>query len=399
MKRVVARALCLALFVSAASTASSYASVDLRASVRSPGSQISISYFYDNLSPDGEWFQEPSYGWVWTPYNTSPNWRPYYDGHWVYTDYGWSWVSNERWGWATYHYGRWIFEDSYGWVWVPGRVWAPSWVAWRYGDDWVGWAPLPPGADWDDSRGLSFGDVNSIPSRDWCFVPQTHVLDVNIRLQVTSVSRNVTLLQRSRDVTRFQVRGGRPANVGIDVAQIEKRVRRPVPRVKIVDVDTPARGGGRPVGKGGLGFYRPAVQPAGPNQRPPHAVTERRTATPNAAVKRRKAAGSGAEVRRRHAVEQPAPETHATQQRHVPEPGVQKRTVRPDRPKVAQEPAPRGKPQAQDKGQTQEKSSGQPQERGQRSSKGKPQDKGQTEDKGQTQDKGHGKSSKQGETP
>ena len=243
MRLLFARALGLALSLSVASATASYAAIGVRPSAGSPGRQVSVSYFYDNLSSDGEWVQEPNYGWCWTPYDMSPDWRPYYNGHWAYTDYGWSWVSNERWGWATYHYGRWLFDDSYGWVWVPGTVWAPAWVAWRYGDDWVGWAPLPPRAGWDVSRGLSFSDVNSIPSHDWCFVPQAQILSVNIRLQVSSVARNVTLLQRSRDATRFEVRGGRPANLGIDVAQVERRVRRPVPRVRIVDVSTPARGG------------------------------------------------------------------------------------------------------------------------------------------------------------
>ena len=79
---------------------------------------------------------------------TSPsairNWRPYADGYWAYTDVGWTWVSNEDFGWATYHYGRWARLRDHGWVWVPGREWGPAWVSWRTGGDYVGWAPLPP---------------------------------------------------------------------------------------------------------------------------------------------------------------------------------------------------------------------------------------------------------------
>src|SRR5688572_32433779 len=41
------------------------------------------------------------------------------------TDDGWFWDSDERFGWATYHYGRWINHRYYGWVWVPGTEWAP----------------------------------------------------------------------------------------------------------------------------------------------------------------------------------------------------------------------------------------------------------------------------------
>ncbi|MCY1060360.1 hypothetical protein OV142_35060 [Nannocystis sp. SCPEA4] len=29
-------------------------------------------------------------------------------------------------------------------MWVPGEVWAPAWVDWRWGGGYVAWAPLPP---------------------------------------------------------------------------------------------------------------------------------------------------------------------------------------------------------------------------------------------------------------
>ena len=405
MKRMLAWALGLALFACGAGPTASYAQIQVQASVGSPGSQVNFSYFYDNLSSDGEWFEEPQYGWCWTPYDMSADWRPYYDGRWEYTDYGWSWASNERWGWATYHYGRWMFDDSYGWVWVPGNEWAPAWVAWRYSDDWVGWAPLPPSAYWDGSIGLTFGGASMIPSHDWCFVPQSRILDVNIRVQVTSVARNVTLLERSRDATRFEVRDGRPANIGIDVAQVEKTIRRPVPRVKVVDVDTPARGNGQANGKGAVGYYRPKVQSPSPDQAPSPARVSDRNAIPDATVQRQrvqqqrkldndlraersrlqreqqselrpKAAGPGAdEVRKRHAAEQQAFEAHATQRRKVLDQRMQKKIVKPDKAKTAAKPAEKPADQSQDKGQ----------------GKGQGQDKDQSQDKGKDADKDAGK--------
>ena len=78
---------------------------------------------------------------------SNADWRPYADGYWAYTDVGWTWVSYEDFGWATYHYGRWADLAGYGWVWVPGYEWGPAWVSWRTGGDYVGWAPLPPVAD------------------------------------------------------------------------------------------------------------------------------------------------------------------------------------------------------------------------------------------------------------
>jgi hypothetical protein len=44
-------------------------------------------------------------------------------GHWVWTDdYGWLWVSDEPYGWATHHYGRRYEDPIYGWAWVPAMT-------------------------------------------------------------------------------------------------------------------------------------------------------------------------------------------------------------------------------------------------------------------------------------
>jgi Family of unknown function (DUF6600) len=67
----------------------------------SPGpTEGDVSYFYDQLLPYGEWFQLQNYGWVWTPHDVPLGWRPYTDGTWIYTDYGWTWVSDWEWGWV-----------------------------------------------------------------------------------------------------------------------------------------------------------------------------------------------------------------------------------------------------------------------------------------------------------
>src|SRR4051812_31026875 len=81
---------------------------------------VDLGFFYDDLAPYGRWVQRPQYGWVWTPRVASSSWRPYEDGHWVWTDEGWTWISDEPFGWATYHYGRWYDDPDYGWEWLPG---------------------------------------------------------------------------------------------------------------------------------------------------------------------------------------------------------------------------------------------------------------------------------------
>jgi len=103
-----------------------------------------VSDFYAPLTPYGHWVHVADYGRCWYPSYISSDWQPYANGHWEWTDQGWYWVSDEPWAWATYHYGRWVYDPYYGWIWAPDTVWGPSWVAWREGGGYYGWAPLPP---------------------------------------------------------------------------------------------------------------------------------------------------------------------------------------------------------------------------------------------------------------
>src|SRR5678815_877255 len=127
------------------------------------------------LEPYGDWMEVGDYGYVFQPRQAaqSRDWRPYTNGHWVYTDAGWTWISDEPFGWATYHYGRWIRLRSVGWVWVPGEYWAPAWVSWRTGNDYVGWAPLPPEAQFDRETGIRNWADNyyDIGPEHYTFVP------------------------------------------------------------------------------------------------------------------------------------------------------------------------------------------------------------------------------------
>src|SRR5690606_458351 len=110
--------------------------------------QASISVFFDGLREHGSWVSHPRHRYVWVPTVVDAGWRPYSNGHWAYTErFGWFFVSDEPFAWAVYHYGRWAFEPGIGWYWVPGTRWAPAWVSWRRGGDYIGWAPLPPEGD------------------------------------------------------------------------------------------------------------------------------------------------------------------------------------------------------------------------------------------------------------
>jgi hypothetical protein len=128
-----------------------------------PGAQVlptptspDVAYFYQELSPYGRWMLAEDGQWCWQPAVVvgSPGWRPYWDrGHWIWTDHGWYWSSDYPWGWAVFHYGRWQLHPHHGWVWYPDHVWAPSWVVWRGGGQYCGWAPLPPGSVYDTAHG------------------------------------------------------------------------------------------------------------------------------------------------------------------------------------------------------------------------------------------------------
>jgi SNF2 family DNA or RNA helicase len=62
----------------------------------------SYNVFYERLQSEGRWYDDDKYGYVWQPSEAErdESWRPYTDGHWAYTDRGWNWLSNERFGWA-----------------------------------------------------------------------------------------------------------------------------------------------------------------------------------------------------------------------------------------------------------------------------------------------------------
>jgi hypothetical protein len=124
-----------------------------------PGSEMTLPYFQSQLSPYGTWTDIPGYGHCWIPaaQASDPLWRPYGTaGHWDYTEEGWCWHSDYAWGEYVFHYGRWFRDPRLGWAWVPGYHWGPGWVCWRNAEaaGYCGWAPLPPGAQFEVGVGL-----------------------------------------------------------------------------------------------------------------------------------------------------------------------------------------------------------------------------------------------------
>jgi hypothetical protein len=177
------------------------------------------------LEPFGAWRHHARLGEVWVPGHRSHAWRPYTVGHWVYSDdYGWYWVEDTQeadWGWVTYHYGHWYRDPDFGWSWIPGDEWAPAWVDWRQGDQYVGWAPAPPDqfvVEVDDDPGLwSFVTINNFvaPSIAAVLLPQPQVFFNRTFI----VNRTVIVGDRG---PRFGV------NPGIPPAFVASRIGRPL---------------------------------------------------------------------------------------------------------------------------------------------------------------------------
>ncbi len=241
---------------------------------------VTIDYFYNRLSPYGEWVQHGRWGWVWYPTKVAAGWRPYLYGRWIRTDeYGWYWQSDEDWGWATYHYGRWAYDSQYGWIWVPGTVWGPGWVAWRSGDAYVGWAPLPPGVGYDDDSGLLWGGIDMLDDAYdtfWIFVPGRLFTGRRLNRYALPMSRNRSLLRATRDTTRYGRRNGRIVNQGLAPASVTRRFGRPVPTMRVRQVTSPTAVRRAPAGNM-VDVYRPRVT-RGAVTRPPTRL--RRTPSP-----------------------------------------------------------------------------------------------------------------------
>ena len=187
------------------------------------------------LSWNGEWIQTPEYGTVWRPRRVRDDWQPYVYGRWVWSNAGWAWASDEPLGWAVYHYGRWAWSPAAGWMWVPGRIWAPAWVTWRWTDGYAAWCPMGPRSTIVEQPSL------------WVVVPTRHFLEPVPHYVVPRPQRRV-----------FAVPSGSAARVGPAVTVIERATGRAVRPLAIGDARTPASAR---AGSASVIFYRPRTAP------------------------------------------------------------------------------------------------------------------------------------------
>ena len=191
--------------------------------------------FYEGLNPHGRWMETREYGFVWQPFAVrDSSWRPYALGRWADSDQGWTWMSDEPFGWATYHYGRWALLQNHGWIWVPGDTWAPSWVAWRSNDDVVGWTPLPPETVYDEDvdYGPSIDDDYGLSPDAYIFV-HVQSFDEPVISHCRPVSENQLFFSATVGVTRIVIRTDKVVCHGPDRRWINRHVAQPMTRHRL----------------------------------------------------------------------------------------------------------------------------------------------------------------------
>ncbi len=263
--RIALLALCLAGAFAGARTTSAAVAADIHIGP-SGVATVDLGFFYDDLSPYGHWVDRPQYGWVWTPRAVAATWRPYQNGHWASTDEGWIWITDEPYGWATYHYGRWYDDPDYGWSWVPGNEYAPAWVSWQQGGDYIGWAPLPPSVQ------FSAGPLTvSLAPDAYLFVPSRHFLDPRPFQYAVPARDCERVYRQTHSFTEYQVVNQRIVNRGVPVEQVQRFVGHPVTRYQVAEMNADQRHQGARISGNRLTVFRPQIQKAQvapPPQRP-----------------------------------------------------------------------------------------------------------------------------------
>jgi hypothetical protein len=222
---------------------------DLDAWARERDQRLAQVASFNYVSPDipgaadldayGDWQPQTEYGAVWFPRNVSADWRPYHNGHWINRNpWGWVWVEDEPWGYAPFHYGRWVVYSG-RWGWVPGPVhvrpvWSPALVVFAGGGNLGGgisaWFPLGPGEAYRPwyrcgPRYIDQVNITNIREAPRVRVERTYVNVVNVT-NVTYVNKTYVTAVRRDDFAS----GRRVRDVAVRVDPREMQHVRPLPR-------------------------------------------------------------------------------------------------------------------------------------------------------------------------
>jgi hypothetical protein len=332
---------------------------------------------YEDLDDYGSWRSDPRYGYIWFPRGVAYGWAPYREGHWAWiSPWGWTWVDDEPWGYAPFHYGRWVYLGGI-WGWVPGPVaiqpvYAPALVAFVGGPGFgvsvsvrgggygnVGWFPLGPGEVYVPAYQVSPVYVNRVNVSNTIVTSTTITTVYNTQVTNNYSTTNITYVNRT-------VPGGVTAvpHGVFTSAQPVARAAVAVNVQQVASAPVDARVAVAPTRQSVLGVH---ASTAGTAPRPPAAIASRPVVAkappppppvPFARQQEALAAHPGQPLAR-HEVEQLRSGERAAVQPRVrqvtpgrpatPEmsrPATQPGAVRPGQPAAAQPPsAPPGKPQ------------------------------------------------------
>jgi len=221
------------------------------------GHGVEINYFYETLEPYGDWVELGADNYAWRPDDVGRNWSPYSEGRWVWSNDGWYWDSYEPFGWATYHYGRWYNDRYYGWVWTPGDEWAPAWVEWRYDNNYVGWAPLPPYAQFNTNYGIQFTTRWNSHYSNWKFVKYNRFTERYVTNHCVENHFVNRFFGKTKHITNYKYEGRRIVNRGINRSIIEKRGRIKIHTMRMNNVSNIRNRNLRGADNGSVRVFRP----------------------------------------------------------------------------------------------------------------------------------------------
>ena len=158
---------------------------------------------YEDLDDNGDWRDDSNYGHVWYPNHVDAGWAPYHEGHWAWVaPWGWTWVDDAPWGYAPFHYGRWV-SVSGRWGWVAGPVdvqpvYAPALVAFIGGGIGVGvdvgWFPLGP-------REVYVPTYNVSPA----YVNRVNISNTNVSTTTVTNVYNTTIVNKNTTVNNTTI--------------------------------------------------------------------------------------------------------------------------------------------------------------------------------------------------
>jgi ferric-dicitrate binding protein FerR (iron transport regulator) len=100
---------------------------------------------WNDLDANGNWYDVPGQGYVWSPYDAAnAGFDPYGVGNWMWMPgFGYTWVSGYSWGYLPFSCGAWNFYGGFGWGWAPGfGGCTPWWGIGFYPGAVIGIAPI-----------------------------------------------------------------------------------------------------------------------------------------------------------------------------------------------------------------------------------------------------------------